>query len=271
MIIFEFLSKNHSHNQYLYGVIRKYKKNTEKIFVPKGCLVKQYSEIVALDEIRLKIQYSSNFELYFNFLLNFFRKKKIIVSGSSSYLIFFFSLFSFFNKVEFHLHGQFYGAHNNKIKRFIWKLISKFNNLNLCCPFYQDDINIKIDNEILILSNNAQSLVNRKNNYNIVGIISGKGRYFSKGLDQSNLLIQNGFKILNYKKSSNKKEEWLNYIKFLNSIDYLFLNPTNEYNHYSPSGTIFDSYNYNIKMISFKNNIYVNKLIRLGCKNIHLI
>ena len=85
------------------------------------------------------------------------------------------------------------------------------------------------------------------------------------------MLIKNGYEILIYKKSPNKNEEWSNYLKFLNSIDYLFLNPTSEYNHYSPSGTIFDSYNYDIKMISFKNNVFVNKLINSGCKNIHLI
>lgn len=271
MKIFEFISKDHSHNQYLYGVIRKYKKDIEKIYVPTGCLIKDYAENVALDKINFKIEYCTKINLYLNFFFSFIFRNKIIISGASTYLIILCSIISFYNRLDVHLHGQFYGAKKNKFKRYIWILISKLLNLQLCCLFYRDSIKVVNDPKILFLDTKSKILVNKKKKSNIVGIISGKGRYKSKGLNEKNRLKKRGYKLLYYKKSKDPQKEWVNYLEFLNKIDFLFLNPVNEYNHYSPSGTIFDSYNYNINMISFKKNYYVTKLVRLGCKNIILI
>jgi len=274
--IYELMTNNHMHNQYMYGLLKYYSNRKIEYLLLHGVRLDHYAERIALDPVDIPLKYFSNrATLFFILLRDFFSKKyDIKLSGCSTYYILFFALFSSFDRIEVHLHGQFFGASNNPFKRALWKFISKNVNLVLACPFYRDNIPVKIVPHIHFLSDRAKKLVtsHERENRKVVGIIVGKGREKWKGNNRICELENYGYSVKFFVKARSPDEEWgSNYINFFQSIDYLFLNPVNDYHLYSPSGLITDSYNYSKPMIAFSDNIFVTRLINRGCKNVILI
>lgn len=275
-IIFEMMAKGHHHNQYMYGCYKYYQKYLYKYYIDKTSLLVSYTKNICRDKIDIKkISYeNSSIVIFFKFIYFFFSKKyNLVISGAPTYFLIFPVVFFFYNKVDIHLHGQFFGSKNNMFKRFIWKIISSLQRLHLCCPFYKDKIQIKKCDEILILPENTRNFYKKiVREGKRVGIIAGnKGRHNSKGLNFANKLAKFGYEIVNFQKPRILEQEWIEYKKFILNLDYIFLNPTNDYYHYSPSGALNDSYNFNIPLLSFSSNEYVKSLLAIKDLNIEFI
>ena len=115
------MSSGFSHNQYIYGTYARHKKYNIELHLLEGCLAELYAKDVALDEFCCPVFYYKNkIQLLKKFFYEFLTKKnKIVISGARTYYLLALSFVSLFQKkIEVHLHGQFFGAANNKIKRY---------------------------------------------------------------------------------------------------------------------------------------------------------
>lgn len=273
--LYELMTSNYMHNQYMYGAYKHYEGRDSEFFVLKGVMLKEYAETMALDYSCLKIKYyESKFFLVIRLLLDIIKNEhKIVITGCSTYWILILSLISRSNSLDIHLHGQFFGSKNSKFKHKIWKFMSKRVSLKLACPYYSGDVKVQILRHIHELPAVAQSQVkdfNRKKK-NIIGILSGTGRAKWKGFEKLKDLEELGYKVVYYEPAIDISDEWLNYRNFMREVDYLFLNPVNDYFLYSPSGVITDSKNYEKPMIAFDDNPFIQRLIHSGCNNFKLI
>lgn len=273
--IYELMTNDYMHNQYIFGVYKKYEDAKPEILVLKGVMLRQYSNIIACEEISTDILYFKNrFFLFLKIMMDFFsRKFDMKISGCRSQYILFFAVFSWYQRVEIHLHGQFYGSFDSKLKKIFWQTVSSRINLVLSCRFYAGSISLQIDPAIHNISKIAKKHVTDFINKDskVVGLITGSGRGNWKGYDQAQELIKYGYQLKYYEKAENQENEWMNYLEFLRSINFLFLNPINDYYLYSPSGLISDSINYSKPMLAFPDNKHVHNLINSGCKNIEFL
>ncbi len=273
--IYELMTDNFMHNQYMYGVLSLHANKNPEYCMLKGVMLEKYAEVIMKKKIQTPIFYfDSRISMLKAIIRDFFhRDTQLVISGCRTYFMIFFCFFSWFKSIEVHLHGQFYGAKESYLKRMVWRFIAKRLKLVLSCPFYTDTLPVVVQLGIHDLSSDAKLQVTSyaRPHKRTIGLIVGKGREKWKGYSRLERLERLGFELLWYEQAANYELEWENYLNFMRSIDYLFLNPVNDYHLYSPSGLITDSINYEKPMIAFNDNLHVKKLIEAGCQNVILV
>lgn len=273
--LYELMTNTYAHNQYMYGAYKYYENYDPEFFALDGVMLESYAVTMVGDCNRIKIKYYRfRFLLIAKVLYDIIRNKhKIVITGARTHWILLFSIFSFTKSIDIHLHGQFFGSSASKVKKGIWSFISKRASLKLACPYYLGGLKLEIIKSIHELPHSARQKVisHGRNQKKIVGIISGNGRSKWKGYDRLRIIEQLGYQIRYYQPAREIINEWDCYLDFMQQIDYLYLNPTNDYYLYSPSGVITDSKNYEKPMIAFDDNEFVQRLIDRGCDGFKLI
>jgi len=273
IVIYELMSCDHSHNQYLFGLWRKHKGYVKTIYAPIGNLVESYAATIVGQGVgALTVVYRNRVLLIMMALIDVCRKNhKVVIAGCSTYFMVLLALIARDGTVEVHLHGQFYGIRQSKWKKVIWRWLSTKLELHLACSFYRDDVRVTIEEDILLLESHAvDTSSDQRTPGRRVGIIAGHGRLIWKGFDEKTVksLERNGYEVIRYVSSGDPTKEWSDYRDFISQVDYFVLNPVNDYYQYSPSGTISDSINFKKPMLTFSSNNYVWTLRKLGCKGI---
>jgi len=273
--LYELMTDNYMHNQYMYGAYKHYENYEREFFALNGVMLKEYAGTIVGDENEIKIRFfKSQFFLMAMLFFDIFRNKyKVVITGSRTHWILLLSIISWKNSLDIHLHGQFYGSFESKYKKWLWNFIGNRVSLKLACPYYRSDVNLEILEGIHLLPDTARRKVtdyNRKNK-KVIGILSGIGRAKWKGFERLTDLENLGYQIRYYEPAIESVNEWNNYLEFMREIDYLYLNPVNDYFLFSPSGVITDSKNYKKPMIAFESNKFIDNLIKRGCTGFKLI
>lgn len=273
--LYELMTNNYMHNQYMYGAYRHYNNFERQYIVLKGVRLEDYIKKIIGSKERINLKY---YKRFFSILLlimyDILRgKNKVVITGARTHWIIIFCFLNWAKNVDVHVHGQFYGSQNSKIKYLLWQFIGGRVDIKLANMFYSGKIKVEKLSDIHNIPEESKFKVTKYNRENkkVVGVLSGKGRSKWKGLEDLKFLKLSGLEVKIYKASADIDREWDNYLQFFRDIDFLFLNPTNDYYLFSPSGILTDSKNYEKPLVAYKDNQNVECLIKKGLEGVYLI
>lgn len=241
LIIFDLMAKNAEHCLYHLGAVKYYTGAT--ICLHETSSLREANSHYRGAQLNLNnVRYTDSKNLFFNACISLISRRLVLFIGLHLWQVcVLFPLIVLNGKCTIHLHGQAYALQKKSLKYYIWRLVSKFSNLEISNPAWSGPAFIRKRNNIHQL--NIYTPMNNKNStviyYSAIGkkpadLCSLKIRLAQHSLDLQ--IVQQG---ISY--------EALDVL--LSNSSYLFLESTDDYYLYSPSGRISDALNYGLSLV----------------------
>jgi len=238
---FDLMAKNSEHSLYHLGIVKYYPNVI--ISLHKSSSLRDANSHYSGAQLNLNnVLYRDFLSLLINACFCLISRRTVLFIGLHLWqACVLFPLIALNGKCTIHLHGQVYALHRKGIKYYLWRLLSSISNLVISNPAWSGPSFIrKIDN------------INQLRNYTPLAKKNSTVIYYSaigkKPLDLfslKNRLYQSSLDLQIVKQGISYEELDV----LLTNSSYLFLESTDDYYLYSPSGRISDALNYGLTLV----------------------